>query len=189
MESISTILMALGLSADAFAVALTSGLLIKNIKINKALKIALFFGGFQALMPLIGWGAGLTFRDFFSAYDHWIAFGLLGCIGTKMIHESLTSEAENRNFNPLDSYTLIVMAIATSIDALAAGLGLSVLKTSIVVAVTMIGAITFGLTFFGVFIGHKFGNICSQKVEIMGGLILILIGSKILLEHLNIWQG
>jgi putative Mn2+ efflux pump MntP len=186
MESLSTVLMAVGLSADAFAVSLTSGLLIKRIKINKALKIALFFGGFQALMPLIGWAAGLAFRDFLSAFDHWIIFALLGFLGGKMIYESLTCEDEEKKFNPLDSYTLLALAVATSIDALAAGLGLSVIKTSIVLAVTLIGAITFSLSFAGVFIGHKFGNLCSQKIEIVGGSILIFIGSKILFDHLTI---
>ncbi|OKH22225.1 hypothetical protein NIES593_13595 [Hydrococcus rivularis NIES-593] len=186
MESLSTVLMAVGLSADAFAVAMSSGLLIKHIKINKALKIALFFGGFQSLMPLLGWMAGLTFREILSSFDHWIAFGLLGIIGGKMIYESLTSDDDERRFNPLDTYTLTVLAIATSLDALAAGLGLAVIKTSIVLAVTTIGAITFSLCFFGVFIGHRFGNLFSKKIEIIGGSILIFIGSKILFEHLTI---
>lgn len=178
--------MAIGLSADAFAVSLTSGLLIKHIKINKALKIALFFGGFQALMPLIGWVAGLTFRDLLADFDHWVAFALLGLLGGKMIYESLTSDDDERRFNPLDTYTLLVLAIATSLDALAAGLGLAVIKTSIVLAVTIVGAITFSFCFIGVFIGHKFGNLFSKKIEIIGGLILISIGSKILFEHLKI---
>jgi putative Mn2+ efflux pump MntP len=186
MESLSKVLMAVGLSADAFAVSLTSGLLIKHIKINKALKIALFFGGFQALMPLIGWTAGLTFREFLSAFDHWIIFGLLALIGTKMIYESLTSEAEERKFNPLDFYTLLVLALATSLDALAAGLGLAVIKTPIFLAITIIGTITFSLSFIGVFVGHKFGNLFCQKIEVVGGLVLIFIGGKILFEHLTI---
>lgn len=185
MESLSTVLMALGLSADAFAVSMSSGLLIKNIKMNKALKIALFFGGFQALMPLIGWAVGLSFRDLFAQFDHWIIFVLLGFLGVKMIYEALQDD-EERKFNPLDPYTLIMLATATSLDALAAGLGLSVIKTPIVLAVTTIGFITFSLCFAGVFIGHKFGNLFSKKVEILGGLILIFIGSKILFEHLTI---
>jgi putative Mn2+ efflux pump MntP len=186
MELLSTSLMALGLSADAFAVSLTSGILIKHIKINKALKIALFFGSFQALMPLLGWVAGLTFRDWIADYDHWIAFILLGFIGGKMIHEALQEEDENKKFNPLDAYTLVVLAIATSLDALAAGLGLSVLKTSIILAASLIGTITFAMCFAGVFVGHKFGNLFSKKIEIIGGGILIFIGSKILFEHLTL---
>lgn len=186
MESLSTVLMAIGLSADAFAVSITSGLLIKNIKVNKALKIALFFGGFQALMPLIGWFVGLTCREFLAQFDHWIAFGLLGCIGIKMIYEASDQEAEKCKFNPMDFYTLLTLAIATSLDAFAAGLGLSVLKSSLALSITIIGIITFIFCFIGVFIGHKFGNFFEQKIEIIGGLILIFIGGKILFEHLTI---
>lgn len=185
MEILTTTLLSLGLAADAFAVSLTSGFSIRNIKVNKALKIALFFGCFQAVMPLIGWSAGLTFRDFISSFDHWIAFGLLTYIGGKMIHEALQEEEEDKPFNPLDSYTLTTLAIATSIDALAAGIGLSVLKGSILLACTLIGFITFTLCFIGVFIGHKFGGIFNQKIEIVGGVVLILIGTKILFEHLG----
>lgn len=184
MDSFSTTFLALGLAADAFAVSLTSGLLIQRIKINKALKIALFFGGFQCLMALIGWGTGINFSHLIAEIDHWIAFILLSFIGGKMIYESLQLE-EQKKYNPLDSYTLLVLAIATSIDALAAGLGLSLLKSSIILAATMIGLITFCLCFAGVFIGHKLGNKFNHKIEIMGGLILILIGCKILLEHLT----
>ncbi|VEP17205.1 putative manganese efflux pump MntP [Hyella patelloides LEGE 07179] len=185
MNSTSTIFLALGLAADAFAVSLTSGLLIQRIKINKALKIALFFGGFQCLMPLIGWGAGINFNHLIAEFDHWIAFGLLSFIGVKMIYESCQLESEREQFNPLDSYTLLILAIATSIDALAAGLGLSLLKSSIILAASLIGIITFCLSFIGVFIGHKIGDKFNNKIEIMGGLILIFIGSKILFEHLT----
>lgn len=182
-ELLTTSFLALALSADAMAVSMTSGLMIRNIKINKAIKIALFFGVFQAIMPLIGWGIGLTFRDFMTHYDHWIAFVLLGAMGCKMIHESLKEE-EDEKFNPLDNSTLCALAIATSIDALAAGLGLSMLKTSIILACTLIGVITFVLSFISVFLGHRFGGLFNQKIEILGGVILILIGGKILCEHL-----
>lgn len=185
MEILTTTFLSLGLAADAFAVSLTSGFSIKHIKINKALKIALFFGCFQAIMPLIGWSAGLTFREFISGIDHWIAFGLLSYIGGKMIYESMQEEIEDKKFNPLDSYTLITLAIATSIDALAAGIGLSVLKGSILLACSLIGFITFALCFIGVFIGHRFGDLLNQKIEILGGVVLIVIGTKILLEHLG----
>lgn len=185
MNLASTAFLALGLSADAFAVSLTSGLLIQRIKINKALKIALFFGGFQCLMPLIGWLIGIRFSYLLADYDHWIAFSLLSLIGAKMIYESCQLEEKSEKFNPLDSYTLLALAIATSIDALAAGLGLSLLNHSIILAATLIGIITFGLSFIGVFIGHKIGDKVSNKVDIAGGLILIFIGSKILIEHLR----
>lgn len=182
MELLTTTFLSLGLAADAFAVSLTSGFVIQHIKLNKALKIALFFGIFQGIMPLIGWGIGLTFRDFIASFAHWIAFILLIFIGGKMIYESF-QEAEKERFNPLDSYTLLALAIATSIDALAAGLGLSMLKMSILLACTLIGSITFALSFCGVFLGHSFGNLFNKKIEIIGGLVLILIGIKILLEH------
>lgn len=183
-EFLTTSFLALALSADAMAVSMTSGLMIRHIKINKALKIALFFGVFQAIMPLLGWVIGLTFRELMTSFDHWIAFVLLGLIGGKMIYESLQENSEEKKFNPLDNSTLLALAIATSIDALAAGLGLSMLKSSIFLACTLIGVITFFLSFFAVFLGHRFGGLFNQKIEILGGLILIIIGSKILCEHL-----
>jgi putative Mn2+ efflux pump MntP len=185
MDFLSSTFLASGLAADAFTVSLSCGLLIQRIKINKALKIALFFGGFQFLMTLIGWSMGIHFSDLIADFDHWIAFGLLGLIGGKMIYEACQSESEEQKFNPLDSMTLLVLAIATSIDALAAGLGLSVLKSSIAVTASLIGGITFCLSFMGVFIGHRLGNQLNHKIEIIGGLILIFIGSKILFEHLS----
>jgi putative Mn2+ efflux pump MntP len=185
MDAITTVVLALGLAADAFAVSLSSGLTIKHMKLNKALKIALFFGGFQAFMPLLGWLVGLAFRGFISSIDHWVAFGLLSLIGAKMIYESTQEEIGEKKFNPLDIYTLITLSIATSIDALAVGLGFSVLKTSILAPVTAIGFITFSLSFIGVFLGHKCGDLFQNKIELIGGLVLIIIGSKILLEHLT----
>lgn len=184
MELVNIAFLGLGLAADAFAVSLSSGFLIQRIKFNKALKIALFFGIFQAIMPFIGWLTGLSFREFMSNIDHWIAFILLLGLGSKMIYEAYKNIDEDEKFNPLDTYTLFALAIATSIDALAAGLGLSLLKTSILLPCTLIGLITFALSFIGVFVGHKFGSIFNQKIEIVGGLTLILIGSKILIEDL-----
>jgi putative Mn2+ efflux pump MntP len=185
MELNTLIILALGLAADAFAVSLSSGLLIKNFKINKALKIALFFGGFQYLMPLIGWVGGLFFRDLLVNINHWIAFILLSLIGGKMIYESLAAEDEEERFNPIDTYTLFGLAIATSIDSLAVGFSLSVIQTSILQAATIIGVITFILSFMGVFIGHTFGGVFKEKAELLGGLVLVAIGAKILLEHLG----
>ncbi|MEG4072884.1 manganese efflux pump MntP family protein [Microcoleus sp. Pol14C2] len=185
MDAATTILLSLGLAADAFAVAVSSGLAIKHMKVNKALKIALFFGGFQALMPVIGWLIGLSFSFLITPIDHWIAFGLLSFIGGRMIYESLQSEECEKKFNPLDTGTLITLSVATSIDALAVGLGFAVLKDSIAPAVTAIGFITFFLAFAGVFIGHKCGNLFANKIEILGGAILIFIGSRILFMHLT----
>ena len=185
MDAATTILLSLGLAADAFAVAVSSGLAIKHMKVNKALKIALFFGVFQALMPVIGWLIGLSFSFLITPIDHWIAFGLLSFIGGRMIYESLQSEEGEKKFNPLDTGTLITLSVATSIDALAVGLGFAVLKDSIALAVTAIGFITFFLAFAGVFIGHKCGNLFANKIEILGGAILIFIGSRILFLHLT----
>ena len=185
MDAATTILLSLGLAADAFAVAVSSGLAIKHMKVNKALKIALFFGVFQALMPVLGWSIGLSFSFLITPIDHWIAFGLLSFIGGRMIYESLQSEECEKKFNPLDTGTLITLSVATSIDALAVGLGFAVLKDSIALAVTAIGFITFFLAFAGVFIGHKCGNLFANKIEILGGAILIFIGSRILFLHLT----
>jgi putative Mn2+ efflux pump MntP len=186
MDTATTILLSLGLAADAFAVSISSGLAIKHMKVNKALKIALFFGGFQALMPLIGWFAGLSLSFWITPIDHWIAFGLLSFIGGRMIYESLQNNEEcAKKFNPLDTGTLITLSVATSIDALAVGIGFAVLKDSILPAVTAIGVITFFLAFAGVFIGHKCGNLFANKIEILGGAILIFIGSRILFLHLT----
>jgi putative Mn2+ efflux pump MntP len=185
MDAATTVLLSLGLAADAFAVSISSGLAIKHMKVNKALKIALFFGGFQALMPLIGWLAGLSLSFWITPIDHWIAFGLLSFIGGKMIYESLQTEECAKKFNPLDTGTLITLSVATSLDALAVGIGFAVLKTSIGPVVSAIGFITFFVVFAGVFIGHKCGNLFGNKIEFIGGLILIAIGSNILWSHLR----
>ncbi|MEG4802545.1 manganese efflux pump MntP family protein [Microcoleus sp. ARI1-B5] len=185
MDAATTVFLSLGLAADAFAVAVSSGLAIKHMKVNKALKIALFFGGFQAVMPLIGWLAGLSLSFWITPIDHWIAFGLLSFIGGKMIYEALQSEECEKKFNPLDTGTLITLSVATSIDALAVGIGFAVLKDAIAPAVTAIGFITFFLAFAGVFIGHKCGNLFANKIEMLGGAILIFIGSRILFVHLT----
>jgi len=185
MDAATTILLSLGLAADAFAVAVSSGLAIKHMKVNKALKIALFFGGFQAFMPVIGWFFGLSFSSLITPIDHWIAFGLLSFIGGRMIYESLQTEECEKKFNPLDTGTLITLSVATSIDALAVGIGFAVLKTSIGPVASAIGFITFFVVFAGVFIGHKCGNLFGKKIELLGGVILIAIGSNILFSHLT----
>jgi putative Mn2+ efflux pump MntP len=184
MELANISLIGIGLAADACAVSLSSGLVIRHIKINKALKIALAFGIFQGIMPLIGWTTGLTFREFIIQIDHWIAFVLLLAIGGKMIYETFQEDDEENKFNPLDNYTLLGLAIATSIDALAVGLSLSVLKTSILSAAGVIAIITFFLSFISVYLGHKWGNLAKFKLEFIGGVLLIFIGFKILMSHL-----
>jgi putative Mn2+ efflux pump MntP len=184
VQLFQTTFLALGLAADACAVSLTSGLTIKYITPNKAIKIALFFGIFQAIMPLLGWLSGLVFRTYLVEIDHWIAFILLSAIGGKMIYDSLKPD-EDEPFNPLDLSTLLVLAIATSIDALAAGFGLSMIKDSILQTVGSIGIITFICSFIAVYLGHFCGDIFKNKIGVVGGLILIGIGTKILIEHLS----
>ena len=184
MDIISIVLIAVGLAMDAFAVSITSGITIKSLRINNALKIAIFFGLFQAVMPIIGWLAGLSLRDYISAVDHWIAFGLLSFIGCKMIYESITVQSSEKEMNPLNVYVLLVLSVATSIDALAVGVRFAFLKVSIVTPVIIIGTVTFFLSYLGVYIGDRIGHFFENKIEIAGGLLLIGIGIKILVEGL-----
>jgi len=162
MDLISIILIALGLAMDAFAVSITSGLTIKQLKINHALQIASFFGLFQAVMPIIGWLAGLSLRDFISSIDHWIAFVLLGFIGCKMVYESV--KMEESKSNPLNIVVLLILSVVTSIDALAVGITFAFLKVSIVTPIILIGIITFILSFIGVYIGDRFGRLFEKKI-------------------------
>ena len=184
MDILSIILIAVGLAMDAFAVSITSGITIKRLHMNHALKIALFFGLFQAVMPIIGWLAGLNLRDYISAVDHWIAFGLLSFIGCKMVYESITVQSSEKEINPLNVYVLLVLSVATSIDALAVGVSFAFLKVSIVTPVIIIGTVTFFLSYLGVYIGDRIGHFFENKIEIAGGLLLIGIGIKILVEGL-----
>jgi putative Mn2+ efflux pump MntP len=184
MQLITSLFLAFGLAMDAFAVSISSGITIKKPSMVNALKIAVFFGAFQALMPVIGWLAGLGLRELISRVDHWIAFGLLCLIGGRMIYESTKARSEKSNLNPLSISVLLLLSVATSIDALAAGVSLAFLEMSIIVPVIIIGTVTFVLSFAGVFVGDKSGHIFQNKAEFVGGLVLIGIGMKILIEHL-----
>lgn len=181
-------LIAVGLSMDAFAVSICKGLKMQRFNVRHAGVIALAFGGFQALMPAIGWFLGKQFESYITGIDHWIAFVLLAVIGGKMAVESFKKEEEDssKENEKLDVKELLVLAVATSIDALAVGITFAFLQVSIVPAVSLIGVITFVLSAVGVFIGHKFGAKFKSKAELVGGIILILIGLKILLEHLGV---
>lgn len=185
---VELVLIAVGLSMDAFAVSLCKGLCMKKLNYGQATVIALFFGGFQLMMPLVGWLLGKQFENYITSFDHWIAFGLLFFIGGKMIWESIRDKDEEAC--PVDQRLnireLLILAIATSIDALAVGITFAFLQTPIVPAVVEIGIITFGLSFGGVILGNKFGTRFKQKAEIAGGAVLVLIGLKILLEHLGL---
>ena len=182
------ILIALGLSMDAFAVSLCKGLSVNRLKLKKTVIIALFFGGFQALMPLFGWLLGKQFESYITRIDHWIAFVLLVFIGGKMVYEALRKDrCPAKNGDALNLKELLILAVATSIDALAVGITFAFLQVPIIYAVSLIGIITFVVSFAGVFIGHKFGARLKSKAELSGGIVLILIGSKILLEHLGVF--
>ncbi len=179
------VLIAVGLSMDAFAVAVCKGLSVPKVKFQHTLIVGLYFGGFQALMPLIGYLLGVQFQSVITNIDHWIAFILLGLIGANMIREALSKEEEpcNSSFNVK---TMLPLALATSIDALAIGVTFAFLQVQIVTAISLIGIITFVLSIVGVMIGNVFGVKYKSKAELIGGLVLIGMGVKILLEHLNI---
>lgn len=185
MNIVTIIFTALALAMDAFAASIISGIRIRCLSMKDALRIAVFFGLFQALMPLIGWLAGLSLRGFISGIDHWIAFGLLSIIGCKMVYESIKIESSKREINPLNICVLLMLSVATSIDALAIGVSFAFLKILIVTPIIVIGTVTFLLSFFGAYVGHRLGHFFENKIEIIGGLILIGIGTKILVEHLT----
>lgn len=176
-------ILAVGLSMDAFAVAVCKGLSLKKINFANAAWIGLWFGAFQALMPLIGYILGTQFSDKIQAVDHWIAFILLGLIGANMLKEAFSKEEECTDSN-LTPKAMLPLAVATSIDALAVGVTFAFLDVSIVPAVSFIGVITFVLSAIGVKVGNIFGVKYKSKAEIAGGVILIVLGIKILLEHL-----
>lgn len=183
-------LIGVGLSMDAFAVALCKGLNMKKVNYAHTVIIALFFGGFQAVMPLLGWFLGKNFESYIKSVDHWIAFALLAYIGGKMAYEAIKGDDEEEETSAkgdkLDLKELTIMAIATSIDALAVGITFAFLQVSIVSSITIIGITTFMLSIIGVMIGNRFGMRFKSKAELAGGIILVLIGLKILLEHLGI---
>lgn len=179
------ILIALALAMDAFAVSITSGVTICKMKLHHSLRIAAFFGFFQALMPVFGWSIGRFAANFVKTFDHWVAFGLLAIIGGKMIYESFVLDAERKDkTDPLNLYILFTLAIATSIDAAAVGISLSFLDVSIIAPAIIIGMITFATSFMGTWIGQKCGDVFGDKIEIAGGIVLIGIGCKIVIGHL-----
>lgn len=185
MEALEILLIAIGLAMDAFAVSICKGLSMKKMNWKKAIIIGGYFGIFQGIMPVIGYFLGTSFESLVTKIDHWIAFGLLVIIGLNMLKEVFASEPENRNDN-VDFKTMIVLAIATSIDALAIGITFAFLNTNIILAALIISVVTFITSILGVKIGNKFGDKYERKAETVGGLILIFMGIKILLEHLGI---
>lgn len=184
MDLFTILMIAIGLSIDAFAVSVTGGATIRTLKFSHALRIALAFGIFQALMPVVGWAAGVTLEQYIKDYDHWIAFILLALIGGRMIYNSLSQKPDSEPLDILKITTLLLLAVATSIDALAIGVSFALLDVSIVRPVLYIGLVTSALCLVGVYIGNRIGSFFEKKLEFIGGVILILIGGRILWEHL-----
>ncbi|HIT71348.1 MAG TPA: manganese efflux pump [Candidatus Scatovivens faecipullorum] len=184
MGLLELVLIAVGLAMDAFAVSVCKGLSMSKMEWKKAVIIGLYFGGFQALMPLIGYVLGVGFEDKIKSLDHWIAFILLVFIGMNMIKEAFETKEESND--KIDFKTMIILSIATSIDALAVGVTFAFLNVNIMLAISLIGIITFIISMIGVKIGNVFGDKYETKAELAGGFILIFLGVKILLEHLGI---
>lgn len=192
MGIIELALIGVGLSMDAFAVSICKGLSMKKVDVKYMIVLAIFFGGFQALMPTLGWFLGSRFQQYITAVDHWIAFILLVAIGGKMLWDVIKERGEETEdvcpdvSMKIDLKEIFMLAIATSIDALAVGITFAFLQVKLLSAVSLIGCITFGFSIAGVLIGNVFGSKFKDKATILGGLILIGIGVKILLEHLGI---
>lgn len=184
MEVLTVILLAIGLSFDSFAVSVCSGLNLPHIRFFQAAKIAVFLALFQACMPLIGWLLGNSMKSLIEPVDHWIAFGLLSLIGGKMIIESFINSESREIKNPLHIRVILLLSLATSIDALAVGFSFATLIEKILFPVIIIGLVTFIASMLGILLGKKTGPTFNRYAEILGGLILIIIGSKILIEHI-----
>jgi putative Mn2+ efflux pump MntP len=185
----SILIIAVGLGMDAFSVAIGVGAARGRVSPGPVLRLSLAFGAFQFFMPILGWLAGSTVVLHISEYDHWVAFGLLLFVGLRMIHESLAGDGEGRerrNGNdPTRGWTLLMLSVATSIDALAVGMTLALLKTPILYPSAVIGVVAFGMTLAGMLAGKKLAALFGRKVELLGGVILIAIGIQILFEHLT----
>ena len=187
MDFLELLLIAVGLSMDAFSVSICKGLTTKRFSWRMAIICALWFGGFQVLMPVIGYYLGAQFEDFIDSYAHWIAFGLLFLVGVNMIREAVWDDKEEEEkSNSLDFKTMFLLAIATSIDALAVGVSFACIQVKLWSSVVVIGLTTFVFSVLGVKIGNVFGSKYEKSAGIIGGIILILIGLKILLEHLGV---
>ncbi len=190
MGFVELFLIGVGLSMDAFAVAICKGLGMKRLNLRHALVIALYFGGFQALMPFLGWLLGAQFQQLIAPIDHWIVFVLLAFIGGKMVWEAVCGEEDEEELaheEPrIDHREMLMLAVATSIDALAVGITFAFLQVNIVKAISVIGLTTFVLTVVGVWVGHQFGARFERPATVAGGVVLILIGLKVLLEHLGV---
>ena len=183
MGLFTIIIIAVGLAMDAFAVAIVEGSTYKRLHLLHAFRVAALFGLFQAVMPVVGYFCGIGLKSFIAGYDHWVAFGLLTAIGLKMIYESFKIKTDNKNSSGV--VMLLALSVATSIDALAVGVILGLVESSIVIAAVIIGVVTFVLSYAGVYIGQRIGHFFESRIEAAGGLVLIGIGIKILAGHLQ----
>ena len=186
MGFVELFLIAVGLSMDAFAVSICKGLGMSRLNVRQALVIALFFGGFQALMPTLGWALGEQFAHYVTAVSHWIAFALLAFIGGKMLWDAFHEDDDESIDASLDLRELVVLAVATSIDAFAVGVTFAFLDVAIAPSVALIGITTFVISFAGVAMGHQFGSRWEKPSTIAGGIVLVAIGVKVLLEGLGV---
>jgi putative Mn2+ efflux pump MntP len=185
VDLLTVFLIALALAMDAFAVSISCGITMKELRVRSALRIALAFGSFQAFMPVIGYMAGMGVRRFLQDYDHWVAFCLLGFIGSKMIYESFFLDEDRKSTDADHLPTLLTLSVATSIDALAVGISLSLIAVDIIYPALVIGMVTFAVSYAGAVLGTRVGHLFERKMEVAGGLILIAIGCRILYEHLG----
>jgi putative Mn2+ efflux pump MntP len=184
LDLLAIIGIGVGLSMDCFAISVATGIAVKRLPILHAVRIALFFGGFQALMPVAGFYLGRGVADLVAGWDHWVVFAVLAVIGGRMIWESLKTDAGKEPANILNLFTLFVLSLATSLDALAIGFSFAFIRSTILVPVVIIGVVTFVVSMAGMAVGERLGHFFEKRIEIVGGLVLIAIGAKILLEHL-----
>lgn len=184
MDFFSILIIALGLSADSFAISVTSGVILKRVSFYQTFKIAFFLAFFQGIMPVIGWMAGYSFKLMIADYDHWVAFILLLAIGLKMIFDGLKDKSVDEKINPLNTIVLIGLSVATSIDALIVGVSFGILEVKILISSIIIFLITFLASSTGLKLGCRFSKLVKYKLDVIAGIVLIGIGTKILVEHL-----
>jgi len=184
MDWLSLLALAVALAMDAFAVSLAAGSVLQPVTFRHCFRLGFHFGLFQGLMPILGWLAGMTVQSFIAAWDHWIAFGLLAYIGWRMIHEALSDEDDRPATDPSRGMTLVMLSIATSIDALAVGLTLAMIEVTIWLPALVIGVVACLFSVVGVLLGHRIGAVWGKRVEVVGGLVLVAIGTKILVSDL-----
>ena len=186
MPILTILAVALGLAMDAFAVAISTGVVLPRLSLRTVFRLSWHFGLFQFLMPVLGWLAGRSIHRFIADYDHWIAFTLLSFIGGKMIYESFRNREEEHKLDPTRGLTMVVLSVATSIDALAVGLSMGVMGLDIWLPSIIIGLVAALMTALGMFLGRRLGKLFGKRMELLGGIILLLIGAKILAEHLGL---